>query len=110
MEKLDTMTLADNLADNQESILEQLTDLHDRILTNHVDGYADQNKINLTYNHENPYEDDFYNESVDLHVVTYSLKVIGAVQVIAPKVLQEVLSKDAVLSIGLAAHALADNA
>ena len=113
MEKLDTMTLADNLADNQESILnketdfdaeavyrvidnlhvlhkpvkdyfgmtqeqyyetesdhkltlinlsEQLTDLHDRILTNHVDGYADQNKINLTYNHENPYEDDFYNE------------------------------------------------
>lgn len=161
MEKLDTMTLADNLADNQESILnqeidfdaeavyrvidnlhvlhkpvkdyfgmtqeqyyetesdhkltlinlsEQLTDLHDRILTNHVDGYADQNKINLTYNHENPYEDDFYNESVDLHVVTYSLKVIGAVQAIAPKVLQEVLSKDAVLSIGLAAHALADNA
>ncbi|MCX8723996.1 MULTISPECIES: hypothetical protein [Lactobacillus] len=161
MEKLDTVTLADNLAENQESILNQetdfdaeavyqaidnlhvlhnpikdyfemtedqyyeaesdhkltlidlsdkLTDLHDRILTNHVDGYANKDQINLTYNHEDPYEDDFYNESVDLHVVIYSLKVIGAVQAIAPKVLQEVLSKDAVLSIGLAAHALASNA
>ena len=39
-----------------------------------------------------------------------SLKVIGAVQAIAAKDLQEVLSKDAVLSIGLAAYALAHNA
>ena len=161
MEKLDTVKLADDLATNQESILNQetdfdaeavyqvidnlhvlhhpikdyfemiqdqyyetesdhkltlinlankLTDLHDRILTNHVDGYADKDEINLTYNHEDPYEDGFYNKSVDLHVVVYSLKVIGAVEAIAPKTLQEVLSKDAVLSIGLAAHALASNA
>ncbi|BDR61115.1 hypothetical protein [Lactobacillus xylocopicola] len=161
MEKLDIMTLADDLATNQESILnkekdfdaeavyqaidhlhvlqrpikeyfelteeqyyetesdhklplidlaDKLTDLHERVLTNHADGFVDQHKINLTYNHENPYEDDYYNELIDLHVVTYSLKVIGAVQAVAPKVLQEVLSKDAVLSIGLAAHALASNA
>lgn len=160
MEKLAIMTLADDLAANQESILnqeidfdaeavyqaidslkvlhnpikeyfkmtqeeyydtesdhkltlinlsEQLTDLHDRILTNHVDGFVDQNEINLTYNHENPYEDDFYNNVVDFHVVTYGLKVIGAVQAIAAKELQAVLSKDALLSIGLATYSLAND-
>lgn len=160
MEKLAIMTLADDLAANQESILnkeidfdaeavyqaidslkvlhnpikeyfkmtqeeyydtesdhkltlinlsEQLTDLHDRILTNHVDGFVDQNEINLTYNHENPYEDDFYNNVVDFHVITYGLKVIGAVQAIAAKELQEVLSKDALLSIGLATYSLAND-
>ncbi len=157
MEKLEIVTLADDLAANQESILnketdfdaeavyrvidnlhvlhkpikeyfgmtqeeyydtesdhkltliklsEQLTDLHDRILTNHVDGFVDKNEINLTYNHENPYEDGFYNDIVDFHVVSYSLKVIGAVEEVAQKTLQGVLSKDALLSIGLAAHAL----
>ncbi|WEV70769.1 hypothetical protein OZY43_07485 [Lactobacillus sp. ESL0785] len=161
MNKLETMNLADNLASNQEKILnkeedfdaeavyqaidslhvlnkpvkdyfdmtqeqyyetesdhkltliklsENLTDLHDRILTNHVDGFVDKDEINLTYNHENPYEDDFYNSGVDFHVIVYSLKVISAVQAIAFKDLQEVLSKDAVLSIGLAAHALTENA
>jgi hypothetical protein len=160
MEKLAIMTLADDLAANQESILnkeidfdaeavyqaidslkvlhnpikeyfkmtqeeyydtesdhkltlinlsEQLTDLHDRILTNHVDGFVDQNEINLTYNHENPYEDDFYNNVVDFQVITYGLKVIGAVQAIAAKELQEVLSKDALLSIGLATYSLAND-
>ncbi|WEV50990.1 hypothetical protein OZX69_08580 [Lactobacillus sp. ESL0731] len=161
MDKLETMTLADDLAANQEKILnkeiafdadavyravdslhilnkpvedyfdmtqeqyyetesdhkltliklsEKLTDLHDRVLTNHVDGFVDKDEINLTYNHEDPYEDDFYNSTVDYHVVAYSLKVISAVQAIAFKDLQGVLSKDAVLSIGLAAHALAENA
>ncbi|MDF7671813.1 hypothetical protein PT281_00745 [Lactobacillus sp. ESL0701] len=161
MDKLETITLADDLAANQEEILnkerdfdaeavyraidslhvlnkpvkeyfdmtqeqyyetesdhkltliklsEKLTDLHDRILTNHVDGFVDKDEINLTYNHEDPYEDSFYNSTVDYHVVAYSLKVISAVQAIAFKGLQGVLSKDAVLSIGLAAHALAENA
>lgn len=87
-----------------------LVDLHDRILTNHVDGYVDKNEINLTYNHEDPYQDDLYNAEVDYHVLTYSLKVIGAVQAIAAEDLHEVLSKDAVLSLGLASHALAKNA
>ena len=88
----------------------KLTDLHDRILTNHVDGYVDKDEINLTYNHEDPYEDDLYDPATDYRVIVYSLKVIGAVQAIAAKDLQEVLSKDAVLSIGLAAYALAHNA
>lgn len=160
MEKLAIVALADDLAMNQESILNQeidfdaeavyrvidslqvlhkpvkeyfamtqeqyyetesdhkltlinlsanLTDLHDRILTNHVDGFVDQHEINLTYNHENPFEDDFYNNVVDFHVVSYSLKVIGAVQAVAAQELQTVLSKDAVLSIGLAVYALANN-
>ncbi|QGV05168.1 hypothetical protein [Lactobacillus acetotolerans] len=92
------------------NLSEKLTDLHDRILTNHVDGYVDKDQIHLTYNHENPYEDDFYNPEVDYHVITYSLKVIGAVQSVAAKDLQGVLSKDAVLSLGLATYALANNA
>ena len=88
----------------------KLTNLHDRILTNHVDGFVDKDEINLTYNHENPYEDDLYDPTTDYREIVYSLKVIGAVQAIAAKDLQEVLSKDAVLSIGLAAYALAHNA
>ena len=68
-------------------------------MTNHVDGYVDKDEINLTYNHE-----------IDYHVITYSLKVIGAVQSIAAKDLEEVLSKDAVLSLGLATYALEHNA
>lgn len=89
---------------------DKLTDLHDRILTNHVDGYVDKDEINLIYNHENPYEDDLYDPATDYRVIVYSLKVIGAVQSIAAKDLQEVLAKDAVLSVGLAAYALAHNA
>lgn len=92
------------------NLSDKLVDLHDRILTNHVDGYVDKDEINLTYNHEDPYEDDLYNAEVDYHVLTYSLKVIGAVQSIAAKDLREVLSKDAVLSLGLATYALAQNA
>ncbi len=92
------------------NLSEQLVDLHDRILTNHVDGFVDQDQIHLTYNHEDPYEDDLYNPETDYHVLVYSLKVIGAVKSVAAKDLQKVLSKDAVLSLGLAAHALAQNA
>lgn len=91
------------------NLSEKLVNLHDRILTNHVDGYVDKDEINLTYNHEDPYEDDLYNPEVDYHVLVYSLKVIGAVQVVAAKDLQEVLSKDAVLSLGLATYTLAKN-
>ena len=42
-------------------------------------------------------------------MLLYSLKVIGAVRAIAPNDLKKVLSKDAVLSLGLAANALANN-
>lgn len=88
---------------------QKLTQLHDRILTNHVDGYVDKDEINLTYNHEDPYEDGSYDKNTDYHVLTYSLKIIGAVQAIAAQDLQKVLSKDAVLSLGLATYALKQN-
>lgn len=92
------------------ALTDKLSDLHDRILTNHVDGYVDQNQLNLTYNHENPYEDGRYNPEVDYHLVTYGLKVIGAVAAIDLSDLKAVLSKDALLSIGLASYALKHNA
>ena len=86
-----------------------LSKVEDRILTNHVDGYVDKNKINLTYNHENPFEDGIYDRATDFHVLLYSLKVIGAVRAVDASDLQKVLSKDAVLSLALAANALANN-
>ena len=86
-----------------------LSEVEDRILTNHVDGYVDKNEINLTYNHENPFEDGNYDRATDFHVLLYSLKVIGAVRAVDAVDLQKVLSKDAVLSLGLAANALANN-
>lgn len=86
-----------------------LVELHDRVLTNHVDGYVDQQEINLTYNHEDPFADGAYSKKVDYQVITYSLKVIAAVDRIAPAQLKQVLSKDAVLSIALAAYALKHN-
>lgn len=61
-----------------------LSELSDRILTNHVDGYVDKDEINLTYNHEDPLQDGSYDRATDLHVLLYSLKVIGAVRAIAP--------------------------
>ena len=87
----------------------KLGDLHDRILTNHVDGFVDKDEINCTYNHENAYADDSYVAREDMHVLLYGLKVIGATLAIAPEDVRSVLSKDAVLSLGLAAHALAEN-
>lgn len=87
----------------------KLGDLHDRILTNHVDGFVDKDEINFTYNHENAYADDSYAAREDMHVLVYGLKVIGATLAIAPEDVRSVLSKDAVLSLGLAAHALAEN-
>lgn len=88
---------------------EPLTSLSDRILTNHVDGYVDKDEINFTYNHEDPFADGVYNRGGDFDVLVYSLKVIGAVRAIAPDQLKKVLSKDAVLSLGLATNALANN-
>jgi len=87
----------------------KLADLHDRILTNHVDGFVDKDEINLTYNHEDVYVEGNYVPRTDMHVLVYGLKVIGAVEAIAAADLRNVLSKDAVLSLGLAAHALAEN-
>jgi hypothetical protein len=90
-------------------LAEPLAAVHDRILTNHVDGFVDQNKIHLTYNHEDPYADGVYDPEVDFYVLTYSLKVIGAVFSVDPDDLSKVLSKDALLSVALAANALAQS-
>lgn len=92
---------------NLLNLQDPLKNLHDRILTNHVDGFVDQGKIHLTYNHENPFEDGIYSRETDFHVLLYSLKVIGAVYSIDPQDLTRVLTKDAVLSLGLAAYNLA---
>ncbi len=41
-------------------------------------------------------QDGSYDRATDLHVLLYSLKVIGAVRAIAPNDLKKFLSKDAV--------------
>ena len=46
--------------------------LHDRILTNHVDGYVDQKEIHFTYNHEDSYEDGAYDPEKEFHFLVYS--------------------------------------
>lgn len=90
-----------------QKLNEPLKQLHDRILTNHVDGFVKDAEINLTYNHEDPFENHEYDRTADLRVLSYSLKVIGAlVTLIGTADLKNYLSTDAVLSLGLAAYAL----
>ncbi|UQS82010.1 hypothetical protein MOO45_07420 [Bombilactobacillus folatiphilus] len=85
-----------------------LRQLQDRILVNHVDGSFIKSEINFDYNHENPYREGTYNVQTDLHLIEYALEVIGAV--VANTIKSDVrnnLSPDAVLSIALAAQAVA---
>ncbi|WP_125567847.1 hypothetical protein [Companilactobacillus insicii] len=85
----------------------KLSELHDRVLVNHVDGSLSGHDINFTYNHEDPYAEGEYKAKTDLDVVTYSFVVIGAVYnntIVAD--VRNSISKDAILSIGLAAHAI----
>lgn len=90
-----------------QDLNDTLANIQDRILTNHVDGYVQNNDINFTYNHENPYSDGKYSREVDFHVLSYSLKVITAmIPVIGLEGVKNHLSKDALLSVGLAAHNL----
>lgn len=87
----------------------KLGELKDRVLVNHIDGSLAKHEVNFTYNHENPFPDDEYKPSVDIDLVQYSFVVIGAV--FANTIIADVrnsISKDAILSIGLAAKALAD--
>lgn len=97
---------SDKLLTLQESKV-KLKDLHDRILTNHVDGFVEKSEINLTYNHEDPYLDHQYSRETDFEVLSYSLKVISALEaIIGAKELKEFWAKDAVLSLALAAYNL----
>ena len=90
-----------------QNLEEPLKLVADRILTNHVDGFVEQNEINFTYNHEDPFTDGKYDRKVDFHVLSYGLKVIGAViLVIGVEALKQHVSKDGILSLGLATYAL----
>ena len=88
---------------------QKLSELHDRVQVNHVDGSLDAHEINFTYNHEDPYTGGDYKVKTDLNLVSFAFTVIGAVYdntIVAD--VRNSLSKDAVLSIGLAAHAIED--
>jgi hypothetical protein len=86
---------------------QKLSELHDRVQVNHVDGSLSGHKINFTYNHEDPYESGDYKVKTDINLVSFAFTVIGAVydNTIVADVRNSV-SKDAILSIGLAAHAI----
>lgn len=86
-----------------------LKELHDRVLLNHVDGSLTEEEINFTYNHEDPYaENNEYDPEVDLHLISFSLQVIGAVSS-NTRIgnIRNILSRDALLSIGLATNSVA---
>ena len=90
-----------------QSPTHKLSELHDRVQVNHVDGSLDAHEINFTYNHEDPYAGGDYKVKTDLNLVSFAFTVIGAVYdntIVAD--VRNSLSKDAVLSIGLAAHAI----
>ncbi|NVY96414.1 hypothetical protein HU830_04410 [Lactobacillus sp. DCY120] len=89
---------------NDQQALEELAD---RVLVNHVDGSLAPVQLNFSYNHENPFVDGEYLVTTDLHVVEYALSVLGAVAANTDgTVIAQTLSADAVLSIGLAVHAI----
>ncbi|WP_125768991.1 hypothetical protein [Lapidilactobacillus wuchangensis] len=80
-----------------------LTHLQDRVLINHVDGSITQRQIHFSYNHEDNFAGG-YSARKDLHLLTYGLKVIGAVVVISDfELVQENISADAAVSLALAA-------
>ncbi|KRL67070.1 hypothetical protein [Companilactobacillus versmoldensis] len=87
----------------------KLSELKDRVLVNHIDGSLAGHTVNFTYNHEDPFPDGEYKPKVDVDLINYSFIVIGAV--FANTIIADVrnsISKDAILSIGLAAKALSD--
>lgn len=89
---------------NEQQVLAQL---HDRVLVNHVDGSFSKNELHFTYNHEDPYANQKYDVVSDLHTLEYGLEIIGAIQ--ANTILADLrnnLSQDAVLSLGIAVHAV----
>ena len=85
----------------------KLNQLHDRVQVNHVDGSLMGHEINFTYNHEDPYAGGDYKVMTDINLISFAFTVIGAVydNTIVADVRNSV-SKDAILSIGLAAKAV----
>ena len=85
-----------------------LMDVTDRIMVTHVDGILADNKVYFEYSHEAVYEDQYLVKR-DLEVLTYGLAVIGAVAAtVKHNLIQADLSKDAVLSLALAAQNIAN--
>ncbi|WP_261807115.1 hypothetical protein [Lapidilactobacillus luobeiensis] len=80
--------------------------LQDRVLVNHVDGALAAGEIHFEYNHEDSYAEG-YSPRKDLQIIAYSFKVLGAVVAISnTELVRQHLSKDAAISIALAADAL----
>lgn len=80
--------------------------LQDRVLVNHVDGALADGEIQFEYNHEDSYSEG-YSPRKDLQIIAYSFKVLGAVVAISStELVRQNLSKDAAISIALAADAL----
>ncbi|MHA3066882.1 hypothetical protein [Lacticaseibacillus saniviri] len=78
----------------------------DRIMVNHVDGQVNEDEIKFTYNHEPVFEPK-YSAKKDLNLLKYGLEVIGAAASTGhTDIVKQALSKDAVLSLLLAANQL----
>lgn len=94
-----------NLATNSK---DKLSDITDRYMVNHVDGVLSEGDVHFTYNHENTDVNGQYDVMQDLHVLTYGLEVVGAVATINVNLITHDLSKDAVMSLALAAQHIAN--
>ncbi|MCD2255575.1 hypothetical protein FHQ08_02460 [Lactobacillus sp. CC-MHH1034] len=83
-----------------------LAELKDRILINHVDGVTDEGELNFNYNHEDAFKSG-YQVKTDLNILTYGFEVVGAAAILVdPATLKQNLSKDAVVSLGIAANSI----
>ena len=85
----------------------KLPEIKDRIMINHLDGAVDEGELNFTYNHETAIQES-YQVKVDLNILTYGLEVLGAAAgITTPEVIQKNLSKDAAISLAIAAENVA---
>ncbi|WP_125607804.1 hypothetical protein [Lapidilactobacillus bayanensis] len=88
--------------------VEPLSQLQDRVLINHVDGSLTEGQINFAYNHEDNFSGG-YSARKDLNLITYGLEVVGAVANVGGfGLVQQNLSKDAAVSLLLAANSLSE--
>lgn len=84
----------------------KVSEIEDRIMINHVDGFLRKDEINFTYNHEKVF-DNGYSAKKDLQVLRYGMKVVGAVAATGDQEAVEKLSKDSLISLALSANAIA---
>ncbi|MFC6171404.1 hypothetical protein [Loigolactobacillus jiayinensis] len=83
-----------------------LGELKDRIIVTHTDGELSNGDLRYSYAHEDAYSAG-YDVQTDLHLLTYGLEVVGATDNLDHEQTQKTLAKDAVLSLALAAKAVA---